>query len=32
MRRIIEPKRVDMKGDWGNCVMKSVHFVGVIIV
>ena len=23
MRRIIEPKRVEIKGDWGNCVMKS---------
>jgi len=23
MRRITEPNRVEMKGDWGNCVMKS---------
>jgi hypothetical protein len=23
MRRITEPKRVEIKGDWGNCVMKS---------
>jgi len=23
MTRIIEPKRVEIKGDWGNCIMKS---------
>jgi hypothetical protein len=23
IRRIIEPKRVDIKADWGNCVMKT---------
>jgi hypothetical protein len=25
MRGIIEPKRVEIKGDWGNCVMKKLE-------